>query len=79
MLANIAACVPSRKRRNVMSRAINMTAVMRCMKSIWLVGVFFAEGKTSIIVGMARRTKTTVIREERTVVRVRSKRRRFLS
>jgi hypothetical protein len=41
--------------------------------------VFFAEGKTSIIVGMARRVKTTVIREERTVVKVRSKRRRFLS
>jgi hypothetical protein len=57
-----------------------MTAIMRCVKRIWSVGAFvIGEGKTSRIVGIASRMKTTVIREDRIVVRVLSKRRRFLS
>jgi hypothetical protein len=63
------AWVLRRKKRNVMRRAIRTTAVTRWVKSIWSAGVVLEEGNTSVIVGIASRMKTTIIKEERTVVR----------
>lgn len=57
----------------------SIMAAMRCVKSMWSAGVALADGKTSIMVGRARRMKTTIMRDERIVVRVRSNRSRFWS